>query len=245
MRGWKVTNPDSSCRGFLFEVGKTYKHEGKIGLCEAGFHFCKMVCDCFNYYSFDPKNLVYEIEAIGKIIEGADKCVTDEIKIIRLVPWAEMLEYANTGKGNTGRGNSGDWNSGDWNSGYRNSGYRNSGDWNAGNYWSGCFNTDECQDIHMFNKHSGWSHEKWCFSTAYGVMRKLEPLEFVFSENMTEEEKKSNPIHEALGGFLRKNDLNSAWDDLSDEERGSVLSLPNFDAKIFKVCTGIDVEAGK
>ena len=50
IKGYKVMNPDMTCRGFKFEVGKTYKHEGRIELCNAGFHFCLKASDCFNYY---------------------------------------------------------------------------------------------------------------------------------------------------------------------------------------------------
>jgi len=40
MTAYKVTDPESKCKGYLFEVGKTYKHFGKIELCKTGFHFC-------------------------------------------------------------------------------------------------------------------------------------------------------------------------------------------------------------
>lgn len=58
MKGYKVFNPDFTCRSFQFEVGKTYEHKGELKICRSGFHFCRNVADCFNYYSFDPKNRV-------------------------------------------------------------------------------------------------------------------------------------------------------------------------------------------
>lgn len=160
MRGYKVFNSDFRCNMFLFEIGKTYKHEGKaIKLCSSGFHFCKKAADCFSYYSFDPDNIVCEIDAIGNVIEsiGDSKCVTSEISIVRRLSWGEVLEivnsgnensgYANSGNGNSGHvnsgdrnsgdGNSGHGNSGDYNSGHRNSGDRNSGDRNSG-YRNSC-----------------------------------------------------------------------------------------------------------
>jgi hypothetical protein len=159
VKGFKVFNPDWTAKhDFKYEVGKTYETDEAPIVCNRGFHFCKKAVDCFNYYSFDPDNKVAEIIAIGGIDEeeNGTKCATNKIKIVREIPWSELLELVNTGKGNSGyrnsgngnsgNGNSGDWNSGDWNSGYRNSGYRNSGngnsgDWNSGDWNSGDWNS--------------------------------------------------------------------------------------------------------
>ena len=139
MQGYKVFKPDWTCRGFQYEVGKTYKHEGEIELCESGFHFCKELTNCFNYYSFNSNNKVAEVEAIGKIINGKTKSVTDEITILRELTWYEVLDMVNTGKNctgmrNTGNSNTGNENIGDWNTGDFNEGFRNTGDWNTGDF---------------------------------------------------------------------------------------------------------------
>ena len=150
MIAYKVFNPDWTCRGFKYQIGKTYEEEASPSICGRGFHFCKNLVDCFNYYAFDPKNKVAEIDALGDISEGDDKCCTNKIKIVREITWYEVLAMVNTGKGNAGFGNSGiwnsgnynsgDWNAGNYNSGIWNSGNYNSGDWNAGNYNSGDWN---------------------------------------------------------------------------------------------------------
>ena len=159
MKGYKVFNPDFTCRGFQYEVGKTYKIDGRPILCCNGFHFCEKVADCFNYYSFDPRNKVAEVEALGEVVTAEDegKSCTNEIKIVREVSWEEMLTLANSGKGNTGRNNSGnrnsgDCNSGNCNSGNRNSGNCNSGDWNSGDCNSGNWNSGNCNSG---NRNSG------------------------------------------------------------------------------------------
>ena len=137
MKGYKVFNPDFTCRGFQYEVGKSYEEDVVPSVCKVGFHFCPKLVDCFSCYDFDPNNKVAEIEAIGDIDEGDNKCCTNKITIVKEIAWQEVLEIVNTGKGNSGNRNSGNCNSGDRNSGNRNSGDRNSGDHNSGNCNSG------------------------------------------------------------------------------------------------------------
>ena len=173
VKGYKVFNSDWTCRGFQYKVGETFKYNGNIEMCGSGFHFCQNASDCFNYYSFDSKNKVAEVLAIGNVETIGNKSVTDEIIIIREITWNELLTIVNTGKDctglcntgdrntgdrntgdyntgdrNTGDWNSGDWNSGDWNIGDRNTGNwntgdRNTGDWNSGNWNTGDRNTGD------------------------------------------------------------------------------------------------------
>lgn len=151
MKGYKVFNPDWTCRGgFQYEVGKTFEEEVTPVCCDRGFHFCTEVADCFNYYSFNPKNKVAEVEALGDISAAANgidsKHCTNKIKIVRELSWYEVLDLANQGRGCTGINNSGDYNtgncnSGDYNSGDCNTGDFNSGDYNNGDFNSGCYNS--------------------------------------------------------------------------------------------------------
>ena len=150
MKGFKVFNSDWTCRGFQFEVGKTFTEDVTPVCCDRGFHFCTKAADCFRYYSFDPDNKVAEVEALGDIDTNNDdsKCSTNKIHIIREITWQEVLDLVNLGKActglcNSGNRNSGDWNSGNWNSGDRNSGNRNSGDWNSGDRNSGNRNSGD------------------------------------------------------------------------------------------------------
>ena len=114
MKGYKVFNHDWTCRGFHYEVGKTYSEDVAPKCCIQGFHFCKNIRDCFNYYDFDPTNKVAEINALGEIdFNNEDsKCCTNKIEIVREITWHEVLDMVNTGKNCTGISNSGDCNSG-------------------------------------------------------------------------------------------------------------------------------------
>ena len=135
IRGYKAfdTTDDGGlrCRDMAYAVGGSYALGGEPELCERGYHFCRRLVDCFDFYGSDSR--ICEVEASGVVIDGDDgKSVTDHIRIVRELDRHEVLDLANSGKGCTGIGNSGNLNSGDRNSGDRNSGNRNSGNWNSG-----------------------------------------------------------------------------------------------------------------
>ena len=166
MKGYKVTNTDMTCRGFQYEVGKTYKYEGEINICNVGFHFCEQLKDCYNYYSFDHKNVVLEVEGSGEVITEGDKTVCSELKVIRKLELSEVLYDLNLftknnrgsynqgssnrgssnrgsynqGSGNRGSSNRGSGNQGSENKGSENKGSKNKGSGNQGSYNQGSGN---------------------------------------------------------------------------------------------------------
>ena len=267
VKGFKVFNPDWTCnpngKPFQYAVGGTYEEDVKPMVCDRGFHFCEKAADCFNYYQFNPENKVAEVLALGEVDTDGTKSCTNKIQIVREIPWAELLEIVNTGKGctglcNSGDCNSGDWNSGDWNSGDWNSGNRNSGDWNSGDcnsgdwnkcsFSNGCFNTVSPK-IYLFNKPSEWTYQDWLNSEARYLLNQIpgDVLEYIYLSDMTDEEKAEHPEAETTGGYLKILDNSECaviwWRGLSDRQKAVITAIPNFDKEIFKQITGIDVDA--
>ena len=151
--------------------------------------------------------------------------------------------YRNSGDGNTGDGNSGNRNSGNRNSGDGNSGDGNSGDWNSGDGNTGYLNTITPDTILVFNKEC--NRETWNKAIKPDFMYINVLNKFIYTCDMTDEEKENNPGYETLGGCLRKMTYKEAWkyswDNDNKENRKLILKLPNFDNEIFKEITGIDV----
>lgn len=242
VKGYKVFNPDWTCRGFQYEVGKIFEEDVKPSCCDRGFHFCEKAADCFSYYSFNSENRVAEVIALGEVDTDGKKSCTNKIQIVREIPWQELLTIVNTGKDCTGLCNTGDRNTGDWNTGNR-----NTGDWNKSSFNTGCFNTEE-QKITLFNKPSDITYNDWLRSDARYLLNQIpkDVVEWVYEEDMTDEEKAANPTYETTGGYLKV--LNESecgqlwWGSLSDFQKNYIKSIPNFDAEIFEQCTGIKVD---
>ena len=260
VKGYKVFRPNWTCspngNTKQYTCPGVFEEDVTPVRCGHGMHFCRRAADCFNYYAFDPNNHVAEVIALGDIAEEGDKACTNKLQIVREVPWSEVLEIVNSGKActglcnsgnrNSGDWNSGDWNSGDWNSGNRNSGNRNSGDWNATSFSNGCFNTEE-PEIFMFNKPSGITYRQWLSMDARYLLEQIPRwvVEWIWSDDMTDEEKAAHPEHETTGGYLKKLDESDNaqiwWDSLNEHDRNVIKALPNFDAVIFEKCTGIKI----
>ena len=71
-------------------------------------------------------------------------------------------------------------------------------------------------------------------------------LEYIWLDDMTDEEKAAHPEAETTGGYLKVLDNSECaviwWRGLSDHQKNIIVAIPNFDKAIFKEITGIDVD---
>ena len=77
---YKGFDKNFQCRGFQYEVSKSYTHKGKIEPCESGFHACEYPLSVFNYYA-PAYSRFAEVEASGEIVLSGDKIACEKLKI--------------------------------------------------------------------------------------------------------------------------------------------------------------------
>ena len=244
------------------------EHDGKpLELCsDTVFHYCDNLQQVHEHYSCNEKELnrFFEIEVLGEEVTDGQKCGSDHIKIVREITGNELAAMKgmengntglfntgdwntgnrNTGNGNTGDRNTGNWNTDNWNTGNRNTGYGNTGDGNTIDGSNGVFCTEPDMNIRIFNRPSGMSLRDFYRSRYYEALCNAP---FLLTEWIpyTEEEKKDDPKKEMIGGYLKEYTMKEAWANwwgkMSEEAKKIVQDIPNFDAKIFKEITGIEV----
>ena len=224
MIGYKAFDENLQCRGFQFEVGKSYdtgKTKEELKLCSnTVFHFCRELQRIENVSNYCiSKSRICEVIAEGDVVTDGDKYGTNKLFILREIPHEELNKYNS-------------WNSGNW----------NSGNWNSGNWNSGFFNTDSPL-VRIFNKETNISRDDIDFpSFLY-----FDLTVWVSHDTATDEEKEAHKIDiETCGGFTKaisyKEAFRIAWNKASKEEHKKLLKLPNWDNAIFKEISGIDAE---
>ena len=192
-----------------------------------------------------PWDEVLRIVNIGKNCTG--RCNTGNRNTGNRNTGNRNTGNCNTGDCNTGNRNTGNCNTGDCNTGNCNTGDCNTGDWNKSSFNTGCFNTEE-QKILLFNKPSDMTYRDWYESDARWLLNQIpkDVVEWIWSDNMTDEEKEQHPEYKTTDGYLKVLDESECgqiwWGSLSDRQKNIIKAIPNFDAEIFFQCTGIRVD---
>ena len=92
---YKGFKQDWTCRGYQYEVGKTYEHKGDVKACESGFHSCEYPLDVFSYYAPCESKFAV-VKAIGKISKDVDdsKIASAKITVEAEINIPEMVKKA-------------------------------------------------------------------------------------------------------------------------------------------------------
>ena len=241
MIGYKATDENGCCRGFKFEVGKTYTKDTpkeELECCtDKVFHFCRELSAIEKESGYKlSESRLFEVIA-GDFVRDGDKYGTNSLTILREIEGEEKFGLINSGDYNSGNWNSGDcnsgdynsgnWNSGDYNSGDCNSGDYNSGDWNSGNCNSGNWNSGDCNsgNWNSGNWNSGFFNSDEPYVRMFNKMTDKKRCDidipswcyfdftvWVSHDTATEEEKIEHKTEiEICGGFLKTINYKDAW----------------------------------
>ena len=77
---YKGFDKNWKCRGYQYEIGKTYEHEGKVEACKSGFHSCEYPLDILSYYAPSESKFAL-VKASGEISKGNDDSKIASTKI--------------------------------------------------------------------------------------------------------------------------------------------------------------------
>ena len=91
---YKGFDQDLKCRGFQFEIGKTYKHKGEVSVCNSGFHACENPLAVFEHYP--PTSRFAIVKCAGKISKGINdkKIACGELTVEAEIWLPELISEA-------------------------------------------------------------------------------------------------------------------------------------------------------
>ena len=90
---YKAMNPDMTCQGKKYEVGKTY-FEDKADCCNAGMHACENPFEVLRYYPMKDNPRFFEVECGGEISKSdkGSKLACTELTVKGELNFAGMLK---------------------------------------------------------------------------------------------------------------------------------------------------------
>jgi hypothetical protein len=97
IRAIKGFDRDLKCRGFQFEVGTTYTHDGPVVACKSGFHAIEgNPLEVFEYYPPGDGSRFCEVDASGEIARHTDdsKLAAGVLHVAREMTVAEVVAAA-------------------------------------------------------------------------------------------------------------------------------------------------------
>ena len=82
MEAYKGFNKDLTCLGFQYKEGEKYSHNGKLKVCESGFHAVENPLDLFGYYA-PAQSVFHAVETGGEEQRHSEdtKIACSEIRI--------------------------------------------------------------------------------------------------------------------------------------------------------------------
>ena len=89
---YKGFDKDLKCRGYQYEEGKEYVHEGAVKACEGGFHACENPFDVFDFYAPSEFHRFCEVNGSGKEDEQGKKSSFEKIKIVAEIGLGGLLK---------------------------------------------------------------------------------------------------------------------------------------------------------
>ena len=95
MKAYKGFDKDLKCRGFQYEVGKTYTHEGEVKVCSSGFHACTNPIDVWSYYGPDSRFAIVEAEGAIDTHDEDSKIAAAILTVVKEISLAELIAEIN------------------------------------------------------------------------------------------------------------------------------------------------------
>ena len=95
MKGYKALNMNMRAiygNHMKYELNKWYHIDGKVSMCENGYHFCKDLFYTTLLYKYS-KCRFFEVEAKGDIVARYDKLACSDIKLVREITKEEFDKY--------------------------------------------------------------------------------------------------------------------------------------------------------